>query len=259
MAVRTLRSLSSVLLSAVGLLFVFPGMTGCALFYGSDRSTAPAVAVYANPKTISPGATATLTVTALNATQITLTGSDGSSFTLPGPGGTQSVGPKQTTKYTATATGKNGSATASAVLVVTTGTFTSINHVLFLLQENHSFDNYFGMLNPYRKTNGWNIGDDGNDYEVDGIDDKLSTISNQDDEGASFSLFKFKSTCIDDESSDWLASYGDVNRYDFSTSRKIAMDGFVHNAEGYAKACSQPGAGGICSGTFSDLTGKRSM
>jgi phospholipase C len=50
-----------------------------------------------------------------------------------------------------------------------------------------------------------------------------------------------------------------VNRYDFSTTRKIAMDGFVHNAEGYAKACSQPGAGGICAGTFTDMTGKRVM
>src|SRR5258708_6469573 len=37
------------------------------------------------------------------------------------------------------------------------------------------------------------------------------------------------------------------------------MDGFVHNAEGYAKSCSQPGAGGICAGTFTDLTGQRSM
>ena len=126
-------------------------------------------------------------------------------------------------------------------------------------QENHSFDNYFGMLNPYRKANGWNIGDDGTDYEVDGIEDKLAKISNLDDEGATFSLFKFTSTCIDDETSDWLASYGDVNRYDFLASRSILMDGFVHNAEGYAKSCAAPGAGGSCSGTFTDLTGRSAM
>ena len=94
------------------------------------------------------------------------------------------------------------------------------------------------MLNPYRKANSLNIGDDGVDYEVDGIDDKLATISNQNDEGTSFQLFKFKSTCIEDESSDWLASYGDVSRYDFTTARPIRMDGFVHDAEGYAKSCS---------------------
>jgi len=135
---------------------------------------------------------------------------------------------------------------------------TAINHVIFMMQENHTFDNYFGMLNPYRKANGWNIGDDGKDYEVDGIDDKLTTISNQDDEGASFPLFKFTSTCVDDMSSDWLASYGDVNRFDSSASRAMNMDGFVHNAEGYAKSCSTAAAG-TCAGDFTDTTGQRSM
>ena len=138
------------------------------------------------------------------------------------------------------------------------GSVESIDHVIFMMQENHTFDNYFGMLNPYRKANGWNIGDDGNDYEVDGIDDRLSTINNQDDEGASFPLFKFTSTCVDDMSSDWLASYGDVNRYDFLTTRPINMDGFVHDAEGYAKSCAASG-GGTCSGAFTDTTGQRSM
>jgi phospholipase C len=139
-----------------------------------------------------------------------------------------------------------------------TGSVDSIDHVIFMMQENHTFDNYFGMLNPYRKANGWNLGDDGKDYEVDGIDDKLSTISNEDDEGASFSLFKFTSTCVDDMSSDWLASYGDVNRFDFLTTRAINMDGYVHDAEGYAKSCAASG-GGTCSGDFTDTTGQRSM
>jgi phospholipase C len=248
-------------LGAAVAAFILPLlMSGCALFYGSDRSTAPSVAVSASPVAIAAGGSSTLVVTALNATQITVTGSDGTTFTLPASGGMQTVNPSKTTQYTATADGKTGSsATANATVVVSTGNISSINHVVFLLQENHSFDNYFGMLNPYRKTNGLNIGDDGVDYEVDGIDDKLTKISNQDDEGATFQPFKFKSTCIDDESSDWLASFGDVNRYDFSAARKILMDGFVHNAEGYAKACSQPGAGGICAGTFSDLTGQRSI
>ena len=90
------------------------------------------------------------------------------------------------------------------------------------------------MLNPYRVSNGWNIGDDGNTYNVDGIDDKLTSISNEDDAGTSYPLFKFTSTCVDDMSSDWLSSYGDANRYNFLTTRPIKMDGFVHNAEGYA-------------------------
>jgi phospholipase C len=215
------------------------------------------VAITADPTSITAGSSATLTVTAANATAVTVAGSDGSSYTLQATGGTQAVVPLSTTTYTATAAGSGGNVTASATVTVTPASLQSINHVILMLQENHSFDNYFGMLNPYRKANGLNLGDDGTDYEVDGIDDKLGKISNVDDEGKWFPLFKFTSTCIDDESSDWLASYGDVNRYDVTTSRPILMDGFVHDAEGYAKSCSATGA--QCSGDFTDQTGERAM
>ena len=72
-----------------------------------------------------------------------------------------------------------------------------IQHVLVILQENHTFDNYFGMLNPYRRANNWTTSEDGHVYTVDGIDDKLNT-TNKDDEGVAIPLFKLKSTCIDD-------------------------------------------------------------
>ncbi|MBV8673395.1 MAG: hypothetical protein JOZ33_08175 [Acidobacteriaceae bacterium] len=217
----------------------------------------PAVTISANPATIASGNSSLLTVAASNATDVTITGSDGSSYSLPATGGTKSVTPTQTTTYTATATGSGGSATASATVTVTgAGSITSINHVIFMLQENHSFDNYFGMLNPYRKAHGWNIGLDGKDYEVDGIDDKLTTIKNEDDAGTFYPLFKFTSTCVDDMSSDWLSSYGDVNRYDFLDTRPIQMSGFVHNGEGYANSCAATGG---CSGAFTDLNGQRAM
>ncbi len=135
---------------------------------------------------------------------------------------------------------------------------TSINHIIFMMQENRTFDHYFGMLNPYRSANGFNVGDDGVTYNVDGIDDKLSTIFNLNDEGQSFPLFKLKSTCIDDDSSSWLPSYGDVNRYDYSVTRSINMDGFVHTGEGYAKYCAIP-ANACTGGQFTDLTGQRAM
>ncbi len=47
-----------------------------------------------------------------------------------------------------------------------------------------------------------------------------------------------------------------MNRYNFLTTRPILMDGFVHNAEGYAKSCA---SSGTCSGNFTDLTGQRAM
>ena len=210
----------------------------------------------ASPASITDGGSSTLTVTATNASQVTISGTDGSTYTLPANGGTQVVSPTATTTYTADATGTSGTVSASAtVSVVPAGSTQSISHVIFMLQENHTFDNYFGMLNPYRVANGWNVGDDGNVYSVDGIDDKLN-LSNVDDEGVSFPLFKFKSTCMDDATSSWLESYGDVNRYNFLTTRSILMDGFVHDAEGYAKSCS---VSGTCSGSFTDLTGQRAM
>jgi phospholipase C len=223
-----------------------------------QAASAPTVSLTANPLTIPAGSSSKLNVVATNATEVTLSGSDGSNYTLPSTGGTQTVTPAGTTVYTATAVGALGKASASATVTVTpASSLQAIQHVIFMLQENHTFDNYFGMLNPYRQSNGWNVGDDGVTYNVDGIDDKLTTISNVDDEGVSFPLFKFTTTCIDDETSDWLASYGDVNRYDFLNTRSINMDGFVHNAEGYAKSCAV--AGSTCPGNFTDLTGQRAM
>ncbi|HTX75164.1 MAG TPA: alkaline phosphatase family protein [Terracidiphilus sp.] len=229
------------------------------------------VTITANPATIVTGASSTLTVTATNATAVTVTGSDGSSYALSPTGGTQKVSPTGNTTYTATATASTGNVSNTAtVTVVPGGSVNAIQHVIYMMQENRSFDSYFGMLNPYRHANGYNMGDDGNDYEVDGLVDcppgtggcsnptvdLTKTVSNQDDQGDTYTLFKFKSTCIDDDSSDWLASYGDVNRYDFLTTRPIDMDGFVHTAEGYDDSCA---SSGTCGGAFTDTTGERAM
>jgi phospholipase C len=110
-------------------------------------------------------------------------------------------------------------------------------------------------LNNYRNPLGWNIGDDGNNYQVDGIDDKLKTTE-VNDSGTSFPLFKLRSTCIDDDSSEWLASFGDVNRYDFKTSRPIQQNGFVHTGEGFATNCANTNG---CTGAYTDVAGQRAM
>jgi len=218
--------------------------------------SAATVTITANPTTIFMGQSTTLTVTATHATTVVITDNvDSNTYTLSPTGGTQSVTPSATTTYTATATDSSGKTTTATATVTVNPPPTfqgSVNHILFMMQENHTFDNYFGMLNPYRAANGWNVGDDGNTYNVDGIDDKLSKISNTDDEGQSFSLFKLKSTCIDDDSSAWVQSYGDVNTFDFLLTRPILMNGFVHTAENYAKDMSGAGA-------FTDTVGERAM
>jgi len=237
------------------------GTTTAAATVTVTPNPSPTVTITANPTSIVTGNSSTLTVTASNATTVTITAPGGVSYTLADTGGAQAVSPTATTVYTATATGASGttSATASTTVTVTpAGTVKSIDHVIFMLQENHTFDNYFGMLNPYRQANNWNVGDDGVTYNVDGIDDILTAPNNcVDGTTTCYPLFSLTSTCVDDMSSAWLESYGDVNTYDFAADRPILMDGFVHNAEGFANSCNQPGA--TCSGSFSDTTGERAM
>ena len=234
---------------------------GGAAYTTVDLTVAPpptlTVSISAKSPTITQGSSTALTVIATNSAAVSIAGSDGSTYELPYDGGTVTVNPSTTTTYTAEASNSSGNVSAtSTVTVIPPGSLNAIQHVVFMLQENHSFDSYFGMLNPYRKVNGWNLGADGKDYEVDGIDDKLNTISNDDDQGDVYNLFKLASTCVDDMSSGWLESYGDVNRYNFLSTRPILMDGFVHIAEGYGDNCTSTGS---CSGQFTDTTGQRAM
>jgi phospholipase C len=218
--------------------------------------------------------TDTSSTEALNISSIALSGANPGDFkiasasTCPTSGTVQSLATCLVTiTFSPTASGSrsatltvsdNTSAGSQTVSLTGTGTgggtasLQSIEHVVFMLQENRSFDSYFGMLNPYRVANGYSVSEDGNTYSVDGIDDKLTTFSDPDDQGTSFSLFKFNSTCVDDMTSDWIGSYGDVNRYNFATTRPIQQNGFVHIAEDY-------GLSGAGDGQFTDLVGQRAM
>ena len=124
-------------------------------------ATAPTVSIKAANSSITAGSSDTLTVTASNASSVAVSGSDGSSYTLSSSGGTLTVAPTQTTTYTAEAMNSSGKV-ASAETTVTVGSSSGLNliqHVVFMLQENRTFDEYFGMLNPYRHANGWDMGE----------------------------------------------------------------------------------------------------
>jgi phospholipase C len=235
------------------------------------------VTITASPSSIALGSTSTLTVAATNATGVTVKGTDGSSYTLAATGGTQPVTPTSTTTYTATAVGVGGTTPVSAnatVTVVPPGTVKSINHVIFMLQENHTFDNYFGMLNPYRQNHGYDKGTDGTTYTVDGIEDKINgqpydavrksgqVITNNDKEHVAHTLYKLKSTCIDDASSAWSESFGDVSLGNALTTRPIFMNGYVSNADGFANSkCPPAGPANDpnCPNSYTDLSGDRAM
>src|SRR6478736_3955823 len=46
-----------------------------------------------------------------------------------------------------------------------TGSLQSVNHIIFMMQENRSFDAYFGKINDYRASLG--LGRDADDLETD--------------------------------------------------------------------------------------------
>ena len=103
----------------------------------------------AAPTTIAPGGNSTLTWTTIGATSVTINGVSG---TQPANGSVV-VTPTQTTTYTATASdgsGNSANATATVTVVTSTGDITAIKHIIFMVQENRAFDNYFGKLGAYR-------------------------------------------------------------------------------------------------------------
>jgi hypothetical protein len=88
---------------------------------------APTVSIAANPTSIPAGSSSILTVTAANATGVTLTGTDGTSLAFGAAGGSASVSPEATAVYTAIATGAGGKATTTATVTVTANTLPTVN------------------------------------------------------------------------------------------------------------------------------------
>jgi phospholipase C len=105
-----------------------------------------------SPATITAGETATLSwqITGGTATALAIDNGVCAACTMPGPA-TANVKPNVTTTFTATATASDGTPiTASASLTVNAAPPGVIRHIFYMLQENRSFDMYFGQLPAYR-------------------------------------------------------------------------------------------------------------
>src|SRR5579862_7885618 len=83
-----------------------------------------------------------------------------------------------------------GSLPNPAVAPGTSDPFNPIEHVIVIMQENHSFDNYFGKLNDPRFYGS----------ELDGGDDSMW---NPDGNGQKAHAFKQTSYCVADPVHDW--------------------------------------------------------
>ncbi|MFB3915358.1 MAG: phospholipase C [Terriglobales bacterium] len=117
---------------------------------------------------------------------------------------------------------------------------TAVNHVVILLQENRSFDSYFGKLNDYRAANGISGTVDG--LGANGFTN-ISPVT-----GAPVSSYHSGSVCMENMSPDWAESHADMNIANPADFSAFKMDGFVNTAAGIA-AFDQ----------FLDLEGRRAM
>jgi phospholipase C len=115
---------------------------------------------------------------------------------------------------------------------------TVVNHIIYMMQENRGFDEYFGQLNAYRQSQGFNA-------DVDVTPANASQLSF--DKTTTFTPFHMVSMCTEELSSFWNESHNDWNHED-PTSATAAMDGFANSA----------GNNSTATGGF-DINGQRVM
>jgi len=119
------------------------------------------------------------------------------------------------------------------------GPLTKVNHIIIVMQENHSFDNYFGALayapgSPYHNGNGSCLGTD--HRCVDGLtcsvasDGSLNcSNSNFDDNGSTVHAFHGPSRCVlPDLDHSWVGTHFEINfTAPNSTRYRPLSNGFV--------------------------------
>ncbi len=111
-----------------------------------------------------------------------------------------------------------------------TGGLNSVQHIILVMQENRSFDHYFGQLGAYRQAHGY-----GQASDIDGMP---AAASNPDKSGVTVNNFHLQTMCLENLTPDWLESHDDYNRanLDFPDGQ-YKGDGFVGNAGGLAQCC----------------------
>ncbi len=185
--------------------------------------------------------------------QVTLTATAGTGFPFAGWSGACS-GTSNTCKVKMSA--------AASVTATFNGSLQSLNHIVFLAQENRSFDHYFGALREYWRTNGFT------DQAFDGLPqfnnpagatptnpgcDPTSLPPNDCNAGAMGSTpvtsFHLLTQCIEYPSPSWNESHVDRNLSN-PVAPSATMDGFVETAADDARFSNPP---------YLDVDGYRAM
>lgn len=182
----------------------------------------PTVSAAASPASITNGQPTTLSWSSSNATYVSIDHGIGQVAAQ----GSLNVSPKANTIYTITA-GCAGATVNQQVSVNVQNAkdgITALNHIVFMLQENRSFDHYFGKLNDYRLSMGLPA-------DVDGLPADAMNYAN--DGVTAVPAFKMQTQCIEQLSAAWNESHWDFNLKD-PTSTTPKMDGYVATAQGYS-------------------------
>lgn len=172
-----------------------------------------AVSLTAAPATISAGGTSMLTWNSQNAVSVQIAPQIGA----VNLSGTLQVAPAGSTTYIATATDVSGATkTASATVTLLGGNaagLANIKHIIFFVQENRTFDNYFGMLGKYAESKGLS-------KDVDGFD---PNIVMHDFYGDAVSPYHQRSVRTDNLSPAWNESHFYANYQ----NSKFKMDAWM--------------------------------
>jgi phospholipase C len=166
----------------------------------------------AQPQTVQPGGAVTLSWTTQNAASVSIDNGVGQVMPV-GMGSYCCVHPTQTTTYTATATSiypDTPPVTATATVTVSTGGISNLNHIIFMLQENRAFDNYFGVLAQYRVNHqppipGAQLSD------VNDLHTLPPNYTIKNPQGQSFGPFHARTECIENLSPSWDETHYDMD------------------------------------------------
>jgi phospholipase C len=115
---------------------------------------------------------------------------------------------------------------ATSITAQFSASLQSVHHIVFMLQENRSFDHYFGHLAEYWAANG---------FPSQAFDGTPSDASNPSYNGqTSVSPFHLVTQCVESPMPSWNESHEDFNLND-PTSSVPTMDGFVYTAAAWAR------------------------
>jgi phospholipase C len=123
------------------------------------------------------------------------------------------------TPITPTGGGTGGNSTPATSL-------NSINHIIYMLQENRSFDHYLGKLNDYKIAHGY-------PGSVDGLPPNASNPTF--DGTGTVTSFHMVQKCSENVSAAWNESHVWRNRTTPSDGAPALMDGFVYTAAKFAR------------------------